>query len=86
MKAGGYIPIVVALVIGGLTQNFFAGIVAFIIVSVLANKMPDEFAKIVDALKKAAEQAKQGMLPRRGERERVRDVVDRLSVGEHVAA
>ncbi len=60
MKPNSFIPIVVALIIGGISQSFFAGFIAFVIVTVLASKMPDEFQKIVDALKKAAEQVQQG--------------------------
>jgi len=60
VKSSGIIPIVAALIIGGITQNFFAGFITFVILTVLASKMPDEFQKIIDALKKAAEQARQG--------------------------
>ena len=59
MNPASFIPIIAGLIIGGMAQNFFAGFIAFVIVSVLARKMPNEFQKIVDALKKAAEQAQQ---------------------------
>ena len=59
MNPASFIPIIAGLIIGGMSQNFFAGFIAFVIVSVLARKMPNEFQKIVDALKKAAEQAQQ---------------------------
>jgi len=60
VKFNGIIPVIAALIIGGITHNFFVGFITFVILTVLASKMPDEFQKIVDAVKKAAGQARQG--------------------------
>jgi regulator of protease activity HflC (stomatin/prohibitin superfamily) len=60
MKTHSVIAFVIAVIVAAVAQNYFAGIVAFIGVSIFANKMPDEFQKIIDEVKKAIEQAKQG--------------------------
>jgi regulator of protease activity HflC (stomatin/prohibitin superfamily) len=57
--SNGIISVVAALIIGGITQNFFVGFVTFVTLLMLANKMPDEFDKVVDAIKSAIEQAQQ---------------------------
>ncbi len=59
MKSYSVIAFVIAVIVAAIAQNYFAGIVAFIIVSIFANKMPGEFQKIIDEIKKAIEQAKQ---------------------------
>lgn len=60
MKSYSVIAFVIAVIVAAIAQNYFAGIVAFIIVSIFASKMPNEFQKIIDEIKKAIEQAKQG--------------------------
>ena len=60
MKSNNAIAFVIALIVGAISQSYFAGFVTFVIVSVLASKMPNEFQQIVDGIKQAIEQARQG--------------------------
>lgn len=59
MKSNNAIAFVVALVVGAISQSYFAGFIAFVIVSAIAAKLPKEFQQVVDEIKKAIDQAKQ---------------------------
>ena len=48
------IAVAIALIAGLVSQSFFAGIVAFIVISVIASKQPAEIQKVISRMRKEA--------------------------------
>ena len=64
MKSGSGIAFIIALIVGAIFQSIFAGIITFVIISVMATKLPKEFLQAVDEIKKSFVQGMPG--PQRG--------------------
>ena len=60
MNAKNTIAFVLAVIVAAMTHSYIAGIVVFVVVLVIASKMPNEFQKVADEIAKAIDQAKQG--------------------------
>jgi regulator of protease activity HflC (stomatin/prohibitin superfamily) len=60
MKSPGGIAFVSALIVGAISQSATAGVITFIIVFLIASKLPKEFQQSVDVMRKSIDQLKHG--------------------------